>query len=63
MPDETEPLLSKASSYETKLMIDSVTINLNTMDMEELDSGRASSPVLEADNIFKIQLHVSSRVM
>lgn len=59
MPDESEPLISKVSSYETKLMIDLVTINLNAVEPEDDDSGRAASPIFNTDNIFKIQLNVS----
>ena len=40
-------------------MIDLVTINLNTAELDENDSGRATSPVFETDNIFKIKLNVS----
>ena len=59
MPDETEPLLSKVSSWESNLMIDLITINLNATDSEEQDSDRASSPVFAKDFIFQIQLNVN----
>ena len=59
VPDESEPLISRVSSSETKLMIDLVTINLNAVEPEDEDSGRAASPIFNTDNIFKIQLIVS----
>ena len=56
--DESEPLLTENSSWESKLMLDLFTINLNSETSEENEYERASSPVCNGEKIFQIQMKV-----